>query len=583
MVKIQKGIEYGLIILIIFTPLCFGSVHPWAYTGMELVVIFLLILWVYISLKKGLIYWAKTPLNIPILLFVILILFQIIPLPDFVLKIISPKTKELYNITLPSISYFNSLTIYKHATKLEFFKIVSYLGIFFLIINNLNKKSVDRIIIAIIMIGFIIAIIGIVQKYTAPKKIYGFRDASYASPFGPYVNRNHFAGYMEMVVPLTLGFLLSRFKFLSFREENLKTYISSRDAEISKSLLLTFIIVITSSSILLSLSRGGTIGLFLSLMLFFVIRLRRRKWFIIFVILNLIFIFILWIGIDPIINRLLTLKNSYTMERSRIRIWKGVINMIKDFPIFGTGLGTFPYISPKYKSIKSALLLEHAHNDYLELISEVGIIGFIIFIYGILSFYKWTVKGLKNRKNPWIIIGGLISLYAILFHSLVDFNMHIPANSLLFFIILGLVTLKNNPSYRVIKIDYRGKIFGSIFIGIAFLLISISVIKTYIGNLYYEDFIYNKDKKLIEKAIEFDTSNSLYQYWLGKVYENRGSFNEAAVQYKKAISLEPTNPWYHLSLGWINIGTPIGEKEFKLALLLAPNNLDIINYVKDNY
>ena len=172
----NKIIEFGLIFLVVFTPLAFGTVHIWSITIMELVVIFLLTVWIakLIASRHKLknskpssltLEFTKTPLNLPILLFVCFILFQLSPLPPFAIKHLSPNTYKLYETTLPNYdagghlqvskykldyknlnfqqqtSNYRPLTIYSHATKMELLKFLSYIFVFFIIINNLRSRK----------------------------------------------------------------------------------------------------------------------------------------------------------------------------------------------------------------------------------------------------------------------------------------------------------------------------------------------------------------------------------------------------------------------------------------------------------
>ncbi|MFQ5791428.1 MAG: hypothetical protein ACE5JI_13230, partial [Acidobacteriota bacterium] len=211
----DRAIERGLLFLIIFTPLAFGTVHLWYITAMELVVALLVVLWmikmvalqrlrqesgsVYerltesqVRLPTGALGFVKTPLNLPILLFIVLVLVQMAPLPPAVLQSTSSGTYELYQKTLPhpwpasamQASSWRSLSVYAGATKGELLKLLSYAAVFFLVVNNLRtKRQLGRLAKTVIGVGFAISLLGILQSLSGTTKIYWFRDASYASPF----------------------------------------------------------------------------------------------------------------------------------------------------------------------------------------------------------------------------------------------------------------------------------------------------------------------------------------------------------------------------------------------------------------
>jgi len=514
LILFDRIIEYGIIFLIVFTPLAMGTVLPWSITTMGVTVCFLVIICIikliFIKIKKnstsltpqshnyqssftinrfGL---TKTPLNIPIIIFIGLIVFQLIPLPPGFLKVVSPNTYDLYRNTLPgwpdkspplsgqlpsdpelpptSVSetaifnleeYSNKtsiqkkhilnsnwmpISIYPYATKMELSSILIFIGMF-LIITNTPGIRINHIIVAIISLGFSISLLGIMQKLTGTTKPYWVVESNSLYPFGPYINRNHFAGYICMVIPLALGLLIARFRsfFLSR-----KRYFKAADfqSHLFANLLLVFAIVIMILALLFSLSRGGILVFLFSIAVFLIIvaisRLatgnNRGKKISSFVLSILIAsVFLIWIGRNTILDRL---SDPSSPSSTRVSLYLDTLNMSSDFPIFGTGFGTFQYIYRKYKTWDDLFLYKHAHNDYLEILSDLGLIGFLIVLVGIVLFLRKILLRWIERRDPYakgITLGGVCGVFAILCHSLVDFNLHIPANALFLSIILGLI------------------------------------------------------------------------------------------------------------------------------------------------
>jgi O-antigen ligase len=556
MIVFDRIIEYGIIFLIVFTPLAFGSVHPWAYSTMELTIYFLVMIWALKQIIKVLglcsapacrtgreyastgrnsklvrtgisggssinnqqssIYnrfgLVKTPMNIPIVLFIGLVVFQLIPLPSGILKSLSPNTHNFYRMALPGwpndnvvrqnselsnsqpatrnshqqseegnqkLSIINQqstisnlpsqisnpqpeisaeadgqtqnaklqtwlpISIYTYSTKTEFFKVLAYIGMFFLITNTPGIR-IKRIVVIIISVGFCISLLGILQKLTGTKDIYWVRDASYATHFGPYVNRNHFAGYIGMVIPVALGLLVSRFASVAFfKNADRRSIAAEFQSHFFANLLLTFVIVIMISALFLSLSRGGILSFAVVVVAFCTLigftrlsAIMGRGWRIIASVLVITLVFLMWLGLDPVLNRLSNLSPG-----ARYDIYLDTINMAKDFPVFGTGLGTFQYIYPGYKTLQSQAYYYHAHNDYLELISDSGLVGFVIVLSGFIMFFWKTLVRWWERRHYYakgVALGGVCSVIAILAHSFTDFNLHIPANALFLSIVLGL-------------------------------------------------------------------------------------------------------------------------------------------------
>ncbi len=192
-------------------------------------------------------------------LFVLLIVFQLIPLPPQVIKVVSPRTYELFKISVPDYDnpaipdapprptaadlhvltdrdqpaiinhksqLSRPLSLYPYATKTALLQLTCYLSIFFMIVFNFryipekHRKQysgnrmesnvsqyipLKRLFNAIIISGLLVSLLAILQKITGTTKIFWLRDTSYASFVGPFINRNHFAGYVNLIIPLALA------------------------------------------------------------------------------------------------------------------------------------------------------------------------------------------------------------------------------------------------------------------------------------------------------------------------------------------------------------------------------------------
>jgi hypothetical protein len=640
----NRIIEWGIIFLIVFTPIAFGTVHPWAYTIMELTVCFLVIIWIVrlalININKTTTFpnlqsstgsnrhgqysnlpepkgagqqlskaditpnselrdlrsakhtssgrtpnsdvrrstvlvnrfgFIKTPLTIPIIIFVGLILFQLTPLPPGVLKILSPNTYELYKTTLPdwqedsqsttspnqkgrvdhlsepegaeqsltndskslpdkvvqadkipgqysvehtllgpnpsipqslnpsipqspianlpepagagrpsslvshpsSSPSWRSISVYKHATRTELYKILAYIGIFFLIVNynpsTRNRQPITkehrlrikvlitRFIIAMVAVGCFESIYGLLEclggykPILLMKNIFNSKTVNYVT--GTYVNRNHFAGYLAIVTCISVGYLtyistnISNSNITGWRQKLVRTI----NIMGSKSGILFFLILIMFSALILSGSRMGifsiiTVIIFMSIMISNNTSTQRGVKFIkkIYFILIPVCLMTLWLGLEPVFKRFTLFSETMkaTRDVGRIQVWKDTSSLIKDFPTFGTGLGTFEYAFPKYKTFRRKVLYDHAHNDYVELMSDTGFTGLIIVIAGAAYYLFIVIRMWFRRKNSFvrgITVGCLGGIAYIIIHSLTDFNLHIPANALYLTIITGIM------------------------------------------------------------------------------------------------------------------------------------------------
>ncbi|MFQ5455317.1 MAG: O-antigen ligase family protein [Nitrospirota bacterium] len=447
-------IESGLIFIILFSPLAYGSVEVWSITIIEVTILLMAVTWIV----KEIVYLHTptiiTPVTLLFLFFIIIVLFQMIPLPHSIMKVISPARYRLYidNITNYSIpNTWQTLTIYTHATKQELIKLICFFSLFLLIINHIkSRRQIYLIMTTIVISGFMIAFFGIIQHYTWNGHIYWFRKLTYSgSPFGPYVNKNHFAGYMEMAIPLGIGLLLKQGMKNPFPQtiewRQIIRWLEKKESNIS--ILLLFALIIMISALFLSLSRGGIIGFLISMFFLTAILTRKRyykryTWGIIFSMLFLMIISLSWFGIDPLIDRFAMLKDG--IFRERLPIWKDTFGIIRDYPLFGTGLATFEYIFPEYRASYSIIKFSHPENEYIQILSETGIIGTIIIILVNYTFFKETLSLLRTKmsrsdmRDYMIVLSGFTSYIAIIVHSFADFNLHIPANALLFTIIISM-------------------------------------------------------------------------------------------------------------------------------------------------
>jgi O-antigen ligase len=246
-----------------------------------------------------------------------------------------------------------------------------------------------------------------------------------SSTFG---NADHLAGYMEMAIPLLLGLFLTGFRGI-------------------KLFLVIVLTVLLFIALILSLSRGGWFGtlsglFFMSVALFFNPYFQSKRLFLTLVCGFLVVGFIV-LSSTPVVKRIRTLEqnNKISIIESRVSRWRGTIAMIKDHPILGTGPGTFAIVFTQYQPPGHANRSFFAHNDYLHFASEVGLLLIAIIVWMIITLF---IKGFEKMKNPsrlvrGVTIGAMSGITAILVHSISDFNLHIPANALLFTILCAII------------------------------------------------------------------------------------------------------------------------------------------------
>jgi O-antigen ligase len=468
-------IDLGLIMLVLFTPLAFGSVHIWAYTTMELTVFFLLA----IRAVKSILYpapvvdGALVPVHLGLLMFGLVVLLQTVPLPPDVLKAISPKAYELYGLAIPGYgdpagadSIRRALSIYPHRTKVDLVKFLSYAGVFILITVEIREeRRIKRIMAALIIAGFLEALYGLYGYFTGDPDILGFRRIyEMDSATGTYVNRNHFAGYLGVVVFAGIGCLMGRVPWKAGDGYGLKhraiDFLNTARASISGLLLVMIITMVLGISF--SLSRMGVFSFIASSLLIASIAISGRNVrpaSVLFVILSLGLTATLWYGLKPLEERYHGSLESFVGGRAVV--WSATGKLIKDYPLAGTGLGTYETVFRRYKpqDFKDRLKsFEHAHNDYLETLSEVGMAGIapVLFV-GI--YFPVLLLGKRRRSRSafakGVSLGGIGAMAYMCLHSITDFNMHIPANALAFSMVAALAYSAANAGSEKRKVDHE--------------------------------------------------------------------------------------------------------------------------------
>jgi O-antigen ligase len=255
-------------------------------------------------------------------------------------------------------------------------------------------------------------------------------------PFGPYVNRNHFAAFAELVIPVALVPL-----FLGkVRRERV--------------FLVALFALVPTVALLLSTSRGGIISfvvqLIILVLLLLIRRVRSRQMIVGGLVVVTAALAVSWIGVQQLLNRFSNLQSLEVSGGKRTSMRHDTWRLFLDHPVMGTGLGTFQMVFPPYDSLYDGRVVNHAHNDYVEALAETGVVGGLFSAWFIGWVLLTSLKGLAEPGNAFgsvLNLSGLIAFCGMLVHSVVDFNLHIPANALLFFLSarLAVVRLNSGP------------------------------------------------------------------------------------------------------------------------------------------
>ena len=278
--------------------------------------------------------------------------------------------------------------------------------------------------------GFLVAIFGILQHLTFNGKLYWFREMRYGGiPFGPYVNRNHFAGFAELVIPVSLvPLVLGKVR----RERWLAVAICA---------------LLPIAALLLSASRGGILSFAAEIgVLILLILLRRaggRHVLAGGMVLLVAFMLVSWLGVRQILDRFSSMQSLEVTVGKRASMRHDTLHIFRDHLWIGTGLGSLPVVFPAYETLYDGKVVNHAHNDYLEMLADTGLVGGACCAWFLGALFFYSLRQLLVSDTSFaasLHLSGLVGCCGVLVHSLVDFNLHMPGNALLFLLMAHLAT-----------------------------------------------------------------------------------------------------------------------------------------------
>ena len=396
---------YGLTALLVLAVLAFGAVQGWATLALQAGAVTLFLLWAASQALRAQLRVTYSPLFAPMAALGFVVAAQLVL----------------------------GWSAYSYATYTEFMKMVAYGVLFFLTVQCLRGEGACKRFLAVVVVfSFLLAVFAILQDLTWNGKIYWVQELRHGGqPYGPYVNRNHYAGLMEMLASFPLVLAASGF---------LVTWLR---------MLIAFATVLTAGTIFLSGSRGGMIALTLQVLFLgaWLLGRRRRRGTVrpFLAIFLLVAVLVAWLGADRFVDRLETLRDPLGDQGSGIRpqIVRDAMRMFAERPVAGWGLGVFPIAYPKYRTFYTNLYVNEAHNDYLQLLVETGLLGFAAMVFFLVLLYRVSLSQLQHAGENLAYatkLAALVGCTGILVHSISDFNLHIPANAALFYVLAAIAT-----------------------------------------------------------------------------------------------------------------------------------------------
>ena len=397
--------RFCLYALLIFTPLAVGSAPTWAMMVIHIITLIALTSYLIEKIVSWKWQWTRTPLDMPLAALLSIVLLS----------------------TIFSTDRYTS--IWSSAL------LANYVAVFYLTIHSVSTlRQLRRILQTIVFMACFLSVFGLIKKAGAnpfPWWDYDIgQNREMITPSSTFYNPNHYAGYLAMALPVCLAmFLIGPNK--------------------SRTILTGVINLLITVAIVFSLARGGWISSIFGMAFMGVTllvsskRTTISKKVLLIIAGGLFLIGVVFLFSSPAVKEALTLKDvpEDANLRARILVWRHTAQMISDYPLLGSGPGTYATIFTQYQPPGILNRYYMAHNDYLHFVSETGLPVLVIMGWLTIVVYRF---GLKKLAHPSRLVrastlGALSGISAILLYSVSDFNLHIPANAVLFSVLAAIV------------------------------------------------------------------------------------------------------------------------------------------------
>ena len=601
---LQWSLDGILFFLVVFTPLAFGSVEHWGVAIIAWSAVLTLLLWAILvwkdevaggtgSLPARILASVRSAgAGVALVAFLGVVLVQLLPLPPVLIGLVSPTTLRVYETTLPHFgsgkevdfnrmeqwllqssasdpaqeadvpwrseespqlrfSGWRPLSLVPSTTRRSAVLFLAYLILFIIVVDRARSPVfVRRFLWAVGFTGLLVGVLGLAQRTTWGDLLYGrVRPAYGGQPMGPFVNPNHFAGYLELTLPVLLGLWIAHVRSEGGTAVGHRHRASAAERlgqkYIPQLFVLSMMLLVGGLAFWGSRSRGGLAAMTLAVGVFALPALRRwgggsalKKAAVLGVLLVLA-VAVVW-KVDQLSGEE-SLESGLTSEPSlgkRFEVWKTSAAMLLRFPSVGTGLGTFGFVIPLYQGSGYDRLWIYAHNDYLQLACEVGLLGLACFLVGFAAFSVRVLGPFLRAplERGGAALGCALGMTSLLFHELVDFNLQIPSNGLLFVLLGGVLAAgvaggartpvaENPPQGRTGAAPKRSLLFRMLFVA------GCVAVSAMIG-------VHVAARTLQGRATE--------QFWSGKLEESRRNL-------QRAMGLTPSLPDLQADFGFLNL------------------------------
>ncbi|MBV9925947.1 MAG: O-antigen ligase family protein [Acidobacteria bacterium] len=405
-----------LCMAVVTTTLAFGTVHAWSLAAFQLSAALVFVLWMLDAWRTRVLRVSLNPLQLPLV--------------------------ALFAVGVAQLGA--GLTLDPQATRVALLEIAGLTVYFAAALAFVDSPRRLKLLARLVIIfGFLLAVYGLMQHFVNPRTIFWVREPKQAEPFGPYINRHHFAGYMELVLAMPLGLMFAG----AVARERMLLYAFA-------SSLMAIALVMTNS-------RGGLVSMVCEVLFLAAVsslarnreqdgeeaggsRLRAAavRTGLGFAMVLTVFVGVLYFGGEGALSRMLGTVNSADPTTGRAQFWRGALKIIGEHPWLGTGLGSFGTAYTRYDPGSGAYRPEQAHNDYLQTFSDAGLVGGVLGAVFVLLLFRMALRRLQSRDRfrRGVALGALAGCAGVLVHSFFDFTLHTTANALMFLLLASLAT-----------------------------------------------------------------------------------------------------------------------------------------------
>jgi O-antigen ligase len=446
--------EAAIFFLLLFIPIIstvfFGAVDRSAIGILAVLCSIIVVLWAWVSVRDRRFRLGSPWLLAPLAGLVLIGFVQLLPLAG------SPPGAEL--LAIPAST---ALSIDPFATRMFLIRLIIYLVFFAAVLTFIrSERRVKVAVVTILAFGGLMAFYAILQRMAGAEAIYGIRETPYAIPFGSFVNQHHFAALMEMTSGVGLGLLFGA----GVKRDKLPLLIPA--------------VIVMSAAVFFTGSRGGALS-FAGVFIFAAVAgtlLRhreaetlddvsgsgdRRKLSAIAGAAAFIFLtlgLIVFLGADANLFRSIGLhEGTGDASSGRIHFWQVGLQIFAANPIIGTGLDTFGMAFTEFDTRSGMFRVENAHNDYLQTLTDTGLLGFACVIAFLVLLFRGALRSVSRLKEPFeraAAIGAMAGLFGIVIHSFFDFPLRTTSNGFFFLLLAALAV--NIPARKRTRRRGRG-------------------------------------------------------------------------------------------------------------------------------